>query len=127
MSSALYAAAAEVIVGINSPILARRSANWRPPAQNGPRSTNFIVAARSLGLGTTFTTFHTLIESELRELLGIPNEVRFGVMIPIGWPRDEFVKVKRKPIAKLISLGKIEPFREVRRTRPKTIETSSPL
>jgi hypothetical protein len=41
-----------------------------------------------------------LIESELRELLGIPNEVLFGVMTPIGWPGDEFVKVKRKPIAK---------------------------
>jgi nitroreductase len=67
-----------------------------------PAAQNLIVAARSLGLGTTFTTFHKLIETELRNLLGIPNEVRFGVMIPIGWPRDGFVKVKRKPIAKVI-------------------------
>ena len=65
-----------------------------------PAAQNLIVAARSLGLGTTFTTFHMLIESELRELLGIPNEVRFGEMIPIGWPRDEFVKVKRNPSQK---------------------------
>ena len=67
-----------------------------------PAAQNLIVAARSLGLGTTFTTFHMFIESELRDLLGIPNEVRFGVMIPIGWPRDGFFKVKRKPIAKVI-------------------------
>ena len=67
-----------------------------------PAAQNLIVAARSLGLGTTFTTFHMLIEPELRDLLGIPNKVRFGAMIPIGWPRDEFVKVKRKPIAKVI-------------------------
>ncbi len=53
-------------------------------------------------MGTTFTTFQMLIESELRELLGIPDEVRFDLMIPIGWPRDGFIKVKRKPIAKVI-------------------------
>jgi nitroreductase len=40
---------------------------------------NLIVAARSLGLGTTFTTFHMFMESELRELLGIPKEIKFGV------------------------------------------------
>ena len=38
----------------------------------------------SLGLGTTFTTFHMFMESELRELLGIPKEIKFGVMISIG-------------------------------------------
>src|SRR5246127_697883 len=47
-----------------------------------PAAQNLIVAARSLGLGTTFTTFHMLLESELRELLGIPQEIKFGVMIP---------------------------------------------
>ena len=71
-----------------------------------PAAQNLIVAARSLGLGTTFTTFQMFVEAELRDLLGIPNEVKFGVMIPIGWPRDEFVKVKRKPIAKVIHWDK---------------------
>src|SRR5271155_3859337 len=67
-----------------------------------PAAQNLIVAARSLGLGTTFTTFHMFMESELRELLGIPEEIKFGVMIPIGWPQKDFVKVKRKPISKVI-------------------------
>ena len=67
---------------------------------------NLIVAARSLGLGTTFTTFHMFMESELRELLGIPKEIKFGVMIPIGWPQNDFVKVKRKPIASVIHWDK---------------------
>src|SRR5690242_10974099 len=49
-----------------------------------PAAQNLIVAARSLGLGTTFTTFHMFMESELRDLLGIPKEIKFGVMIPIG-------------------------------------------
>jgi nitroreductase len=67
-----------------------------------PAAQNLIVAARSVGLGTTFTTFHMFMEKELRSLLGIPEEIKFGVMIPIGWPQNDFVKVKRKPIAKVI-------------------------
>ena len=68
-----------------------------------PAAQNLIVAARSLGLGTTFTTFHMLMESEL---LGIPKEIKFGVMIPIGWPQNDFVKVKRNPIASVIHWDK---------------------
>ena len=71
-----------------------------------PAAQNLIVAARSLGLGTTFTTFHMFMESELRELLGIPKEIKFGVMIPIGWPQNNFVKVKRKQISKVIHWDK---------------------
>ena len=71
-----------------------------------PAAQNLIVAARSLGLGTTFTTFHMFMENELRELLGIPAEIKFGVMIPIGWPQGDFVKVKRKPVAKVIHWDK---------------------
>src|SRR3984893_12623233 len=71
-----------------------------------PAAQNLIVAARSLGLGTTFTTFHMLMENELRDLLGIPKEIKFGVMIPIGWPQNDFVKVKRKPIASVIHWDK---------------------
>src|ERR1700758_4287556 len=71
-----------------------------------PAAKNLIVAARSLGLGTTFTTFQMFMESELRELLGIPEEIKFGVMIPIGWPQNDFVKVKRKPIFKVIHWDK---------------------
>src|SRR5271154_4503747 len=71
-----------------------------------PAAQNLIVAARSLGLGTTFTTFHMFMESELRELLGIPEEIKFGVMIPIGWPRNAFVTVKRKAVSSIIHWDK---------------------
>jgi nitroreductase len=71
-----------------------------------PAAQNLIVAARSLGLGTTFTTFHMFMENELRELLGIPEGIKFGVMIPIGWPQNDFVKVKRKPVSKVIHWDK---------------------
>jgi nitroreductase len=55
-----------------------------------PAAQNLIVVARSLGLGTTFTTFHMSMGGELRELLGIPDEIEFGAMIPIGWPQSDF-------------------------------------
>jgi nitroreductase len=71
-----------------------------------PAAQNLIVAARSLGLGTTFTTFHMFMENELRDLLGIPQEIKFGVMIPIGWPQNDFVKVKRKPVSSVIHWDK---------------------
>lgn len=71
-----------------------------------PAGQNLIVAARSLGLGTVFTTFHMFIENELHELLGIPKEIKFGVMVPIGWPQKDFVKVKRKPVSNVIHWDK---------------------
>lgn len=46
------------------------------------------------------------MESELRDLPGIPKEIKFGVMIPIGWPQNDFVKVRRKPIADVIHWDK---------------------
>src|SRR5215470_20033800 len=55
-----------------------------------PAAQNLLVAARSLGLGTTFTTFHMMAEPEIRELLSVPPEVKFAAMIPIGWPERGF-------------------------------------
>ena len=46
------------------------------------------------------------MESELRELLEVPKEIKFAVMIAIGWPQNDFVKVKRKPISKVIHWDK---------------------
>jgi nitroreductase len=85
-----------------------------------PAAQNLIVAARSLGLGTTFTTFHMFMESEHRELLGIPKEIRFGVMIPIGWPQNEFAKVKRKPISSVIHWDKWSELSRVSHTDSST-------
>jgi hypothetical protein len=44
--------------------------------------------------------------SELHELRGIPKEIKFGVVIPVGSPQNDFVKVTRKPISKVIHWDK---------------------
>jgi nitroreductase len=67
-----------------------------------PAAQNLIVAARSLGLGTTFTTFQLAAEAEMRAALGLPNDVSIGVCIALGWPDRSFGPVARKPIEEVI-------------------------
>lgn len=67
-----------------------------------PAAQNIIVAARALGLGATFTTFHHFADQAFRGPLGIPEEVYIGAVIPIGWPDRRFGPVRRRPIAEVI-------------------------
>ena len=63
-----------------------------------PAAQNLVVAARSLGLGSTFTTFHGLAEAEIRESLGVPADVIMAACIAVGYPDRPFGPVVRKPI-----------------------------
>lgn len=63
-----------------------------------PAAQNLIVAARSLGLGSTFTTLHLAAEPVFRETLSIPPDVLLGACIPVGYPDRPFGLVVRKPI-----------------------------
>jgi nitroreductase len=67
-----------------------------------PASQNLIVTARGLGLGTTFTTFHSIDEPRFRAILGIPDDVYIGTMIALGYPDRPFGPVRRKPVAEVI-------------------------
>jgi nitroreductase len=53
-----------------------------------PAVQNLMLAARGLGLGTTLTTVHRHHEAEVKELLGIPEDVETVALIPVGWPRS---------------------------------------
>lgn len=72
------------------------------PAALYPASQNLIVAARALGLGTTFTTFHTVVEPVVREELALPDDVLPGVMIAMGWPERPFGRLVRKPLDEVL-------------------------
>jgi nitroreductase/uncharacterized protein YciI len=67
-----------------------------------PASQNLCVAARALGLGSVFTTFQSVAEPEVRRVLGIPDDVFIGTLIPLGWPERPFGPVRRKPIEQVI-------------------------
>jgi nitroreductase len=69
-----------------------------------PAAWSFMLAARSRGLGTVWTTFHLMHEREAAEILGIPyDEVTQVALIPVAYTiGTEFKPGKRKPLDSMI-------------------------
>jgi len=67
-----------------------------------PATQNLIVAARSMGLGTTFTTFQLVAEDVIRKSLGIPDPVFLCALVAVGYPDRPFSRVRRKPLSEVI-------------------------
>jgi nitroreductase len=55
-----------------------------------PAVQNFVLAARSLGLGTVLTTVYRIHEDEVREICGIPDRYQVVALLPLGRPRGRF-------------------------------------
>jgi nitroreductase len=66
-----------------------------------PAVQNLMLAARARGLGTTLTTLHKLRESEVKAVLGIPDDWETVALIPVGRPRGRFGPVRRAPSAQV--------------------------
>jgi nitroreductase len=67
-----------------------------------PAAQNLVVAARSMEIGTAFTTFHGVAEPLIRELLHVPDDVHLCVLIAVGYPERKFAKVRRKPLSEVL-------------------------
>ena len=67
-----------------------------------PAAQNMIVAARSLGVGTCFTTFPGHAEPEIRELCNVPRDLHMLVYVAVGYPDRDFKPVKRKPLEEVV-------------------------
>lgn len=68
-----------------------------------PAAWSYMLAARARGLGTAWTTLHLQHETEISELLGIPQEVRQGVLIPTAfYTGDTFKPAPRQPLAEVL-------------------------
>jgi nitroreductase len=64
-----------------------------------PAAWSFQLAARARGLGTAWTTLHLAYEKEISELLGIPANVRQGVLLPTAFYTGEtFRPAPREPL-----------------------------
>ena len=68
-----------------------------------PAAQNLIVAARSLGIGTCFTTFGALAEAEIRSLCNVPDELHLFVYVAVGYPERAFQTVRRRPVADVLT------------------------
>ncbi|HVN50400.1 MAG TPA: nitroreductase family protein [Acidimicrobiales bacterium] len=49
-----------------------------------PAAWSFCLAARARGLGTCWTTLHLIREREAAELLGLPDNIAQGALIPVA-------------------------------------------
>ena len=49
-----------------------------------PAAWSFCLAARARGLGTCWTTLHLIKEREAAELLGLPDHIAQGALIPVA-------------------------------------------
>lgn len=63
-----------------------------------PAVQNLMLAARSLGLGTTLTSRHRLAMAETRAVLGIPDDTSIYAVIPLGYPLGRWGEAPRGPV-----------------------------
>lgn len=65
-----------------------------------PAVQNLLLAARGLGLGSVITSLHKRYEQEIKDLLGIPENVETAALLPIGYPADgvTYGPTRRSPV-----------------------------
>ena len=65
-----------------------------------PSVQNILLAARGLGLGSCLTSLHKRYEDEIKELLGIPENVETAALLPVGYPADSnrYGPTRRAPV-----------------------------
>jgi len=67
-----------------------------------PACQNLLLAARGLGYGGVITGFHGFVETELRELLNIPEGTLIAASITLGKPAGNHGPVRRVPMSELV-------------------------
>ncbi len=63
-----------------------------------PFAQNLLLALRDEGLGASMTTLLVPAEAEVRELLGIPEEVALAGHVGVGHRADPWPKLSRRPV-----------------------------
>jgi nitroreductase len=70
-----------------------------------PAVWNFCLAARARGLGTCWTTLHLIREDDTKELLGLPDNVMQGALIPVAHTKGtDFKPAPRRDLDRVIHL-----------------------
>lgn len=71
-----------------------------------PAAWSFMLAARSRGLGSAWTTLHLEHEAEAAEILGIPDTVTQVALLPVAYyTGDDFRPADRKPADRVTYLN----------------------
>jgi len=67
-----------------------------------PAVQNLMLAARGLGVGSALTTVHSIVEADMRGVVGIPAQVHIAALIPLGYPVRPFRVTRRKPVDNVV-------------------------
>ena len=62
-----------------------------------PAVQNLLLAARSLGIGSTLTTLHDDVMPRVLEMFNVPDKAQFYCCVPMGYPRGRFGTTVRRP------------------------------
>ncbi|HST25671.1 MAG TPA: nitroreductase family protein [Gaiellaceae bacterium] len=92
------------------PCVEGRSDGMPGPMQSGkwttivPAAWSFMLAARSRGLGTCWTSFHLFFEREAADILGLPyDEIMQAALIPTAYTvGTDFRPAPRKPLDTMV-------------------------
>ena len=72
-----------------------------------PAAWSYCLAARTRGLGTAWTSLHLGRETEVAQILGIPNGVHQGALIPTAYYTGEtFQPAPREPLDTVLHLDR---------------------
>ena len=72
-----------------------------------PAAWSYCLAARARGLGTAWTSLHLGRETEVAQILGIPNGVHQGALIPTAYYTGEtFQPAPREPLDTVLHLDR---------------------
>ena len=63
-----------------------------------PACQNLLLAARTMGYGGVMMTWHRAVETDLRDVLDIPDDVFLAATITLGRPRGGHGPVRRMPV-----------------------------
>jgi nitroreductase len=70
-----------------------------------PAMQNFLLAARSLGLGACVTSWVSYGgEPLLRDAVGVPDDWMLAGHVVVGWPRGNHGPVRRRPLSEVVFL-----------------------
>ncbi|NIH82403.1 nitroreductase family protein [Amycolatopsis viridis] len=91
-----------------------------------PAAWSYMLAARTRGLGTAWTTCHLRREAEIADILGLPPGIRQGVLIPTAYhDGGSFRPARRAPLADVLVVDRWP--RPERRTRELMADLDDPF
>jgi nitroreductase len=72
-----------------------------------PAVWSYMLAARARGLGTVWTDLHLRYEQDIADILGIPDEVRQGALIPTAYTLGtDFRPAPRTPLDNVLHIDR---------------------